>query len=75
MMTWSKTSGVSGYQIQYKNDKTWKTVAVKGSSSVSKTLTKLSAGKKLSVKVRAYKKVGTSSFYSSWSSVKTVEVK
>jgi len=74
-VAWSKTSGVSGYQIQYKNDKTWKTVAVKGSSSVSKTLTKLSAGKKLSVKVRAYKKVGTSSFYSSWSSVKTVEVK
>ena len=39
---------------------------VQKAETVQKTLTRLSAGKKYYVRVRAYKKVGTAKYYSAW---------
>lgn len=77
---WSKVSSqATGYQIQYatnsKFTKNKKTVTVKSYKTTSKTVTKLKAKKKYYVKVRTYKKVGTTTYYSGWSKVKTVKTK
>jgi uncharacterized protein YjdB len=74
---WSKVNGASGYQIQVKKaGGSYKTAAnVTKGSTVAKTISKLKAGKKYSVRIRAYKKIDSSKIYGAWSSVKTVKVK
>lgn len=70
-----KASGVTGYQIAYRQStsKTYKTVRTTGNVKTFKSLKK---GKKYYVKVRAYKKVSGSKYlYGSYSSVKSVRVK
>ena len=49
-------------------------MTVKGSSTVSKSITGLSKGKTYKVYVRAYKTVGGKNYYSAWSSYKTVKI-
>ena len=48
---------------------------VKGYRSVSKTLTGLTGGKKYYVRLRTYKTVGGTSYYSPWSKSVTVTTK
>lgn len=82
---WKKPSGqVTGYEIQYSTSskfakKATKTVNVGKSSATSKSVSKLKAGKKYYIKVRAYKtaKVDGKSIklYSAWSMVKRVTAK
>ncbi len=76
---WKKVSGVTGYQIQYSTNKNFKsgnkTVKVSGASKVSKTISKLKKGKTYYVRVRTYKKVSGTTYYSSWTSKKKVKVK
>ncbi len=76
---WKKVSGVTGYQIQYSTSKTFKsgnkTATVSGASKVSKTISKLKKGKTYYVRVRTYKKVSGTKYYSSWTSKKKVKVK
>jgi Fibronectin type III domain. len=76
-ISWSKVSGASGYQIQVKKaGGKYKTAAsVTKGSTVSKTISKLKAGKKYSVRVRAYKKIDSAKTYGAWSAVKTVKIK
>ncbi|MCD8078374.1 MAG: fibronectin type III domain-containing protein [Lachnospiraceae bacterium] len=79
-VTWSKvTTQTSGYQIQYATNKSFtsnkKTVTVSGSSKKTYTLSKLKASKKYYVRVRTYKTVSGTRYYSSWSSAKTVTTK
>lgn len=75
---WDKRD-CSGYQIRYSTSstfKTYKNIYAKKSSTVSKKITKLKAGKKYYVKVRAYKKAdGVSTAYGSWSTVKSITVR
>ena len=52
-----------------------KTVTVKKNTAASKTVKKLKANKKYYVKVRTYKKIGNSTYYSRWSSYKSVKTK
>ena len=52
-----------------------KTKTVKGYKYTSKKITKLSAKKKYYVQVRTYKTVSGKTYYSSWSSVKSVKTK
>lgn len=75
---WSKNTTATGYQIVYSTDKRFKTkntTTVTGAASVSKTLTWLTSGKTYYVKVRAYKTVNGTKYYSLYSSVKSLKVK
>ena len=67
--TVSKTGGAT-YQIWYKikGNSTWKKTTSTKQSKVIKSLTK---GKKYQVKIRAIKKVGTTTYYGKWSLIKT----
>ena len=61
---------VNGYQIQYavsSKFKKAKTVTIKKAKNTSKTVTKLKKKKKYYVRIRTYKKVGKTKFYSGWS--------
>ena len=76
-VTYSKVANVTGYQVTYSTSskftkKTTKSVNVKGTS---KTISKLTKGKTYYVKVRTYKTVGKTRFYSGYSAVKKVKVK
>lgn len=75
---WKKISRISDYEIMTaqnaKFSKRKKTT--KASSNVTSVkVNKLSSKKTYYVKVRGYKKVGTKTFYGSWSSVKKIKVK
>ena len=76
---WEKQAKqTTGYQVQYslkKNFKPAKTISVKGAKKTSKKIGKLKAKKKYFVRVRTYKKVGKTTFYSAWSKAKAIRVK
>lgn len=76
---WKKDSLVSGYQIRYSTSSKFyksktKTVTV-SKKNTSKTLSKLTSGKKYYVQVRAYKTINGKKVYGSWSAAKSVKVK
>ena len=77
---YKKVSGVTGYQVTYSTSSKFtksktKTVTVKGAAKTSKTIKKLTKGKKYYVKVRSYKTVGGTKYYSAYSKVKSIKVK
>ncbi|MCR4841877.1 MAG: hypothetical protein K5840_01285 [Eubacterium sp.] len=78
-VTWSaalgKKAGVTGYQIKYKVKGKWKTVTVRGKAKKKAILKKLPSGKKVTVKVRAYKTISGTKYFGSWSAKKIVKVK
>ena len=75
--TYSKVKGVTGYQITYSTSKkfTKDTTKSVNSKKTSKTITKLKKGKTYYVKVRSYKTVNGTKYYSGYSDVKKVKVK
>lgn len=75
--TW-KSVGATGYKLQYSTSKSFKkakTVTVKGGSKTSKVVKKLKAKKEYYVRVRAYNKIDGKTYYSAWSSAKSVKTK
>lgn len=74
-----KAVNCTGYQIQYsKNKKFTKIISkktVKGASKKSCLSKKMKKGKKIYVRIRAYKSVGGKSYYGAWSKAKRVKVK
>ena len=75
---WTKDQNVNGYQIKYSTKSDFsggKSVYVKKNTTVSKTFTGLTAKKTYYVKVRSYKTVNGTKYYSSWSSAKKVKTK
>ena len=79
-VTWKKQAAqTTGYQVQYSTDKNFKkgnkTVTVKGAKTTAKTISKLTKGKKYYVRVRTYKTVNKTNFYSGWSKSSSVTVK
>ena len=75
---WGKNAKVGGYQLQYataSNFKGAKAVTIKKAATTSTTVKKLTKGKKYYVRVRAYQKVGSKTYYSAWSASKNVTVK
>ena len=78
-LTWSKTNGVKGYEIQLATDKKFKknkkTVIIKKQKTTKTTVKKLKAKKKYYVRIRTYKTVNGKKVYSSWSKVKSVKTK
>ena len=76
---WKKqASQTSGYQIQYssrKDFKTQKIVTVSGASKTSQTVSGLATKHKYYARIRTYKAVGKTKYYSTWSATKTVTTK
>ena len=76
--TWRKTGGNSGWQVQYSTNKKFRsgvrTVNLK-SSNTKLTVRKLRSRKNYYVRIRSYKKVGKQTWYSGWSSVKSVRIR
>ena len=76
--TWKSADDVDGYQIQYslkKNMKSSKKKTVKGSAKTKLTVKKLKSKKTYYVRIRAYKVINGTKFYSKWSAKKKVIVK
>ncbi|MCC8075959.1 MAG: MBG domain-containing protein [Clostridiales bacterium] len=74
---WGKNTKATGYQIQYSTSSSfssYKTVTVSSYSTVSKTISSLTKNKKYYVRVRAYKTVSGTKYYSAWSSTKNVKI-
>ena len=74
-----KTTQVTGYEIQYSTSKTFassvKTKTITKNSTVSTSLTGLSAKKTYYVRIRTYKTVNGVKIYSGWSTVKSLKTK
>ena len=75
---WRKqTSQITGYQVQYSTSSKFtkaKTYTF-SSKTTSKKVTRLSGKKKYYVRVRTYKRVGKTNYFSSWSGAKAVVTK
>ena len=73
------TTRITGYQIQYSTSKMFssnvKSKMVSGYSNTSKKITGLSAKKTYYVRVRTYKTVNGTKYYSGWSAIKSVKTK
>lgn len=75
---WSKTAGVTGYQIQYSTNAKFTKPAiktVKGASKYSYKVSKLKGGTRYYVRVRTYKTIGGKNYFSTWSGAKSVKTK
>lgn len=68
-LAWNKVSGVSGYQLQRKSGNSWKTVAT--TTSTSCTVKSLKAGTAYAFRVRAYKTINGTKYYSGWRTLTT----
>ena len=79
--TWTKqATQTTGYQIQYSTSskftaKTTKSAWVTKNSTVKKTVKSLKGKKKYYVRIRTYKTVNKTKYYSSWSKAKYVTTK
>lgn len=76
--SWKKTSGTSGYQIQYslyKNFKNPVTKTLAGSTKNNITVSKLKRNKRYYVRVRAYRNANSKKYYGKWSGIKSIIVK
>lgn len=74
-VSWGTVSDASGYEISYKVKNTTKIAKVKGGSKTHKTIKKLKSKKKCVVRIRAYRKEGSKTAYSKWSSKRSVKVR
>jgi len=77
-VTWEKNSKAQGYQVRYSTSSSfssYKTSKITSNGTVSKTLTGLSKGKTYYVKVRSYKKVGDTTYYSAWTETDSFKTK
>ena len=76
---WKKQSTqVTGYQIQYSTSSKFtspKYVTVSSYKTTSKTISKLKSKKKYYVRIRAYKTVNGTKYFSSWSKAKSITTK
>lgn len=73
-----KTTQVTGYQLQYATSSSFskaKTVTISKNSTTSKTISSLTKNKKYYVRIRTYKTVNGTKYYSSWSSKKSIKTK
>lgn len=74
---WSKNTRATGYQIQYSTSSTFSNAtsfSITKNSTVSKTMTGLTKGKTYYVRIRSYKTVGSTKYYSSWSLAAKVKI-
>lgn len=74
--TWKKNAVFGGYQLQYtvKGSKK-KTLTITSYKTVKKIVKKLKKGKKVTSRIRGFKKVSGTKYYGKWVSAKAVKVK
>ncbi len=69
-LTWAKAN-VTGYEIQQKNGKKWKTIKkIKKAKTVSATVSKLAAGAQTTFRIRGYVNGSAKTYYGSYTTVK-----
>lgn len=73
-LTLVKVSSASGYQIKYSVGKTMHKPTIVNTKKLNYTTKKLKKGKTYYFKVRAYKKINNTKYYSKWSSKKHVKI-
>ncbi len=73
---WTTSKAVTGYEVRFLvNGEVYKTYTIGNYKTGVKTFTGLKAGQTYTIQVRTYKKVdGVGSFYSDWSTAKTVKL-
>ena len=75
---WGKNEKATGYQIQYSLSSSFasgnKTATITAASTVSKVIGSLTKGKTYYVRIRTYKTVGSTKYWSSWSAAKSVKI-
>ena len=75
---WGKNAKANGYQIQYSTDKNFKSgnkaVSITSASTVSKVIGSLTKGKTYYVRIRTYKTVGSTKYWSIWSAARSVKI-
>lgn len=78
IVKWKKLCGVSGYKLQFSNKKNFKKIIMSGKySSRTSSASYVNAKKKKTyyVRVRAYIKNGSRTYYGDWSKTKKIKVK
>ena len=76
-VSWKKGSNISGYQLQYGLKKDFsgaKKATVSKASTVKSTIKNLKTGKTYYVRIRAWKNVGKTTYWSAWSETKKAKV-
>lgn len=74
---WKKNAKATGYEVQYATKSGFgnaKTKKYTGASGISKTISGLTKSKKYYVRVRSYKTVNGTKYYSAWSAKKSVNI-
>lgn len=76
---WKRSKQAAGYEVQFSTNKKFTAglvkKTVKGSSKVTLTQKSLKKNKTYYVRIRCYKKVGSTTFYSPWSKTAKIKVK
>lgn len=74
---WKRNNDITGYEIQYSTNKKFQSNVKKknitGKSITSAQLTNLKKGKRYYVRIRTYKKIGKTKYYSAWSAKKSIK--
>lgn len=77
--TWKKNASIDGYEIQYSMKKNFnsgvKKVLIKKNKTLMTNIEKLKKNKTYYMRIRTYKNVKGKKYYSTWSKVKSVNVK
>ncbi len=75
-LQWNKNTSATGYEIQKWNGKKWVSAAkVTKNSTVTSTVKSLKKNTSYKFRIRAYKTIGKTTQYSSWSGTLTVKTK
>ena len=75
---WKKNSVGTGYQIQFSTSSKFvkpTSVTITKNTMTTRNIGSLAKGKKYYVRIRTYKTVGKTKFYSAWSAAKSVTIK
>ncbi len=77
VLTWTRNASASGYQVQYSLTSSFsgaKTVTITKNATLTTTVSSLTKGKTYYTRIRAYKTVGSTKYYSNWSASRSVKI-
>ena len=72
---YKKVKAATGFQVRYRIKGKWKYKKFNSKKTVTKTIKKLTTGKKYTVQIRAFIKSGKKTAYSDWAKAKKVKIK